>query len=80
MAIVVDKSGNSTASLLPTQKDVSFCTPLRTVAGSPNVIGPLVPLYAGERVWDSTNFAMYEAWGVASTNWQVVTDTEKAGA
>jgi hypothetical protein len=50
------------------------------VAGSPNTVGPLLPLYAGERVFDTVNFVTYQALTMATTTWQLVTITKETGA
>jgi hypothetical protein len=57
-----------------------YCSFNRTVAGSPNTVGPLVPLYAGERVWDSVNFLVYQALTPSSVTWQLCGLAKLSGA
>jgi len=80
MAIVPDKSGNGSGSLMPNGVDQRFCTPSRTNAGDPNSVGPLTPAFLGERVWDSTNHKMWEAQQLTTAGWQEVLDTKQSGA
>lgn len=66
MAIVPDKSGNN-----PT--DLKYTYASRTIAGDPNIVGPLVPAFAGEIVEDTTNHALWKATGTTATSWVALT-------
>jgi len=78
MAIVPDRSGNGSASLMAAGVDQKFCTPNRTGAATPN--GTVTPLYAGERYHDTTGFVEYQAIGVANNTWLAVTTPKMSGA
>jgi hypothetical protein len=67
MATVQERSRN-------TPLDKKYAHPNRTNAGSP--IGALVPLYANEMVFDTTNFRYYKAIGLTNNDWLYVVKTE----
>ena len=52
--------------------DKSFKTYSATNAGSPN--GSVTPAFAGQRLLDTTNQALWEAKGTANTSWVLITD------
>lgn len=76
-SLTTDLSRNGPTSFGPNPQ---YCSYNRTVAGSPNTVGPLLPLYAGERVFDTVNFVTYQALTMATTTWQLVTITKETGA
>lgn len=80
MAIVPNRSGSGPGSFMPGGADRAYCTHTRTVAGSPNTVGPLTPQFTGERVWDSTNFLLYQALSLSNTTWQVAPIAKLSGA
>lgn len=67
MATVIDKSSN-------TRLDKKYSHPNRVNAGTP--IGSVVPLYANELVFDSTNTKYYKAIGKTNNDWLLVNPVE----
>lgn len=67
MAIVADKSGANPLA------QGSYCTHLRTSAGSP-LTATLAPLFVGEVVLDITNGVRYIAKTMLSTGWCLYTN------
>lgn len=61
---VLDKSGNSVTGQPFDQYN-------RTNAGDPT--GSITPLYAGERILDTTNGTLYQALGLLSSTWVQIT-------
>jgi hypothetical protein len=76
-SLTTDRSLNGPTSFGPNPQ---YCGFNRTVAGSPNTVGPLVPLYGGERVWDSVNFVEYQALSMSSVTWQLCGLAKLSGA
>lgn len=65
MAIVPNKASEVVA------RDASYCTPNREHSGNPN--GTITPLYAGERLLDTSGNLLWEALGIGNDSWVSLT-------
>ncbi len=76
MTFVINKAGTDafpTGGAGSAAKDLPFSFQSRTLAGDPNVVGPLTPQFAGEIVLDTTNHALWKATAATATSWVALT-------